>query len=228
MEPQLLATKLQVAVADASHNISEDEWDLATEMVSWGPLATEVRTLLAARIKSSWSSDFCSRAAEVRCAAALAASGHLTSVGWMHLRDLELPSCGDIPALARVVSSWVVLQNVTGDLGPLLANLTGTVLCMYDMELDQAATSSLVLGLQRGVKWLKLGGGARVHLHTLLSYDGNGGCVEVRCDDETADIYREEMREWAIRLNWDFGESGNGGIYLNKNKNIYLICTYYY
>ena len=217
MEPQLLATKLQVAVADASHNISEDEWDLAAEMVSWGPLATEVRTLLAARIKSSWSSDFCSRAAEMRCAAALAASGNLTSVGWMQLRDLELPSCGDIPALARVVWGRVVLENVTGDLGPLLANIRVTVgLYMYDMELDQAATSSLVLGLQRGVKWLKLGGGARVHLHTLLSYDGNGGCVEVRCDDDTADIYMEEMKAWAIRLNWLFGESGNTGILMQK------------
>ena len=213
MEPQLLATKLQVAVADASHNISEDEWDLATEMVSWGPLATEVRTLLAARIKSSWSSDFCSRAAEVRCAAALAASGHLTSVGCMHLRDLELPSCGDIPALARVVWGTVGLHYVTGDLGPLLANLRVTIgLNMFDVELDQAATSSLVLCLQRGVAELVLGAGARVHLHTLLSYDGNGRCVWVRCWGDTADTYREGMRVWAIQVNWGFEELGIWGI----------------
>ena len=157
MEPQLLATKLQVAVADASHNISEDEWDLATEMVSWGPLATEVRTLLAARIKSSWSSvsGICSSTAEVRCAAVLAASGDLTSVGWMLLWNLELPSCGDIPALARVVWGRVELRNVTGDLGPLLANLTVTVgLYMYDMELDQAATSSLSSAGWRSCCWV--------------------------------------------------------------------------
>ena len=215
MKPQLLATTLQVAVADASHTISEDEWDLAAEMVSWGPLATEVRTLLAARIKSSWSSvsGICSSTAEVRCAAALAASGHLTSVGWMRLRDLELPSCGDIPALARVVWGRVELRNVTGDLGPLLANLRVTIgLNMFDVELDQAATSSLVLCLQRGVAELVLGAGARVHLHTLLSYDGNGRCVWVRCWGDTADTYREGMRVWAIQVNWGFEELGIWGI----------------
>ena len=218
MSQHILASKLHLAVASLSHlsGLSSDGLDTAAELISSGHLAAEARTMLAARIESSWILD-CSRAAEVRCAAALAASGHLTSVGCMHLRDLELPSCGDIPALARVVRGRVGLQNVTGDLGPLLANLTVTVrLGMLDLELDQAATSSLVLGLQRGVKWLKLGGGARVHLHTLLSYDGNGGCVEVRCDDDTADIYMEEMKAWAIRLNWLFGESGNTGILMQK------------
>ena len=94
-----------------------------------------------------------------------------------------------------------------------MANITVTIgLGMYDMELDQAATSSLVLGLQRGVKWLKLGGGARVHLHTLLSYDGNGRCVWVRCWGDTADTYREGMRVWAIQVNWGFEELGIWGI----------------
>ena len=84
------------------------------------------------------------------------------------------------------------------------------------MELDQAATSSLVLGLQRGVKWLRLGGGARVHLHTLLGYNGNGRCGRALCASDTADTYREEMSEWANQVNWFFVELGNGGIYFNK------------
>ena len=215
MSQHILASKLHLAVASLSHlgGLSSDGLDTAAELISSGHLAAEAKTMLAARIKSSWSSGICSRAAEVRCAAALAASGDLTSVESMVQRYLELPSSEHIPALARVVSSLVVLQNVTGDLGPLLANLTVTVrLDMYDMELDQAATSSLVLGLQRGVKRLLLCAGARVHLHTLLSYDGNGRCVWVRCWGDTADTYREGMRVWAIQVNWGFEELGIWGI----------------
>ena len=87
------------------------------------------------------------------------------------------------------------------------------------MELDPAATSSLVLGLQRGVEELCLGGGVRLHLQTLLGYDGRGRCDEVWCEGDTADTYREEMKAWAIRVNWFFGEFGNGGILI-----MYLIA----
>ena len=71
------------------------------------------------------------------------------------------------------------------------------------MELDQAATSSLVLGLQHRVEELWLSAVVSLHLQTLLGYDGRGRCCEVWCEGDTADIYREEMREWAIRVNWD-------------------------
>ena len=85
--------------------------------------------------------------AEVRCAAALAATGHLTSVEYMMLRDLELPSTEDMPSLARV-SSKVHLDRVTGELGPLLFSLNCAELLIEDIELDHAATSR---GVSSGV-----------------------------------------------------------------------------
>ena len=63
-------------------------------------------TLAAVRIQS-WPS-----AAEVRCAAALAATGNLTSLEQMQLLDK------DISSLARVARVWVRLVIVTGDHGP--------------------------------------------------------------------------------------------------------------
>ena len=67
----------------------------------------------------------------------------------MQLRYLELPSSEDMPSLARVVSWRMELRNVTGDLGPLLSSLTCPGLYICNMGLDQAATSSLVRGLQQ-------------------------------------------------------------------------------
>ena len=101
--------------------------------------------VVATRIQADWSSSrYCTSAAEVRLAAALAATGHLTSVENMKLYNLELPSSEDMPSLARVVRGGVKLSNVTGDLGPLLSSLTCRELMILNMYLDQEATSSLV------------------------------------------------------------------------------------
>ena len=209
--PQLLAYKLQVAVASLSHleDLSEDVLEAAAEQINSGPLATEAMTKLAAMIESSLS--YCSRAAVVRFASSLAASGHLTSVEWMGLGDMELPN-DHLPALARVVREGVTLHNVTGDLANLLANLSSQYVGMHDVELDEAATRGLVLGLQQGVAVLVLCAGARVHLETLLDYDGRGRCDGVRCWGHTADNYREEVRGWATRVDWEFVEYEGGWV----------------
>ena len=110
----------------------------------------------------------------------------------------------------------MTLDKVTGDLANLLANITCQYVRLFNMELDEAATRGLVLGLQQGVAELRLGYGARVHLHTLLDYDGNGRCGEVGCSGDTKDIYLEEVRGWATRVDWEFVEDGNGGIQMYK------------
>ena len=69
------------------------------------------------------------------------------------------------------------------------------------MELDQEATSSLVQGLQHGVKRLVLWGGVRLHIQTLVEYDGRGRCGMVRCWFETPTNYLK-MNTWAKWVNW--------------------------
>ena len=167
-------------------------------------------TTLATRIQSSWTDDdddYWPSVAEVRCAAALAATGHLTSAEYMRLYNLELPSTEDMPSLARVVSRGVDLDRVTGDLGPLLSSLSCTDLGINNMYLDQAATSSLVRALQHGVEKLNLGysGRVRLHLQTLMEYDGRGRCGEVRCSPDTEDT---ELKTWSARVNWSVTDKG--------------------
>ena len=88
---------------------------------------------------------------------------------------------------------------MTGDLGPLLSSLTCRQLLMTNMELDQAATSSLVRGLQQGVEKLVLHRRVRLHIQTLLEYDGKEGCGEV---EYRGDTYLQEMKTWARRVKW--------------------------
>ena len=205
-----LAASIQSSWADSSYYPDSAELHSAAALVTSGHLPEDVMTNLATRIQSSLSYgdywDYWPSVAEVRCAAALATTGHLTEVKYMQLRNLELPNREDMLSLARVVSCEVALDNVTGDIGPLLSNLTCTELVIFNMELDQAATSSLVRALQHGVKELRLWWGARVHVQTLLEYDGRGRCGEVECYGETWDTCMEEIKTWAARVNWGVKE----------------------
>ena len=201
-----LKTRIQSSWSNPGYWPSDVEVHCAAALVTTGHLPLEVVTTLATRIQSLWSDVFywpC--VAEVVCAAALAATGLLTSVQFMRLRNLELPSTEDMPSLARV-NSWVALDNVTGDIGSLVSSLSCTELEISDMELDQAATSSLVRALQYGVKDLGLSYGVRLHIQTMLEWDGRGRCGQVRCSGDTRYTYREEMKTWAARVNWSVWE----------------------
>ena len=137
--------QLQSWLTDGNYRMSSDDYVTASQLLSDGYLPEDVMTTLATRIQSSWSRTYYyPSVAEVQCAAVIAATGHLTSVKHMHLANLELPIREDIPKLARIVSHSVNLETVTGNISPLLLSLNCTELSICDMELDQAATSSLV------------------------------------------------------------------------------------
>ena len=169
----------------------------------------KIRRRLATGIQSIWDERTLREAyspsvAEVRCAAALAATGHLTSVKNMNLVNLELPSSEDIHNLAKIVSHSVNLEDVTGNISisPLLLSLNCTELSICGMELDQAATRSLVRGLQHGVQAVHLRDDVRLHLETLLEYDGKGRCNYLVCYDSTREVYRDQLRTWADWVDW--------------------------
>ena len=285
-----LATWIHFSLTDRRYNLSDDEMDIAADLVTTGYLSEVGMKILATRIQGSWSRwKYLPSVAEVRCAAALAATGHLTPVEYMNLGNLDLTGIKNISSLAIGVRQRVELRNVTGDVGPLLSSLTCsdlwmtnmelnqaatcsgvrgrvkldkvtgdiapllssltcpelvisymelnqattcsgvrkkvdlryvtgdigpllsslscTHLLMANMELDQVTTSGLLRGLQHGVKGLELWGGVRLHINTLVEYDGRGWCGEVKCYCYivTADSYWKEIKTWAERINWDVG-----------------------
>ena len=63
-------------------------------------------------------------------------------------------------------------------------------------------------GLQQGVETLGLWGGARLHIQTLVEWDGRGRCGQGECAGDTRDTYKEEMETWAARVNWSVKYTG--------------------
>ena len=49
-------------------------------------------------------------------------------------------------------------------------------------------------------------GAVTLDIQTLEEYDGRGRCDLVGCYDDTAAPFREDMKTWAGRINWDLTE----------------------
>ena len=197
----------------ARTGLSSSELDTAADLVTTGHLSDDAMTALAARLQCSWIARRCTyfnqdNLAELRCAAALAATGHLTSVKYLILENLELPSSEDISSLARTVQSMIDVTKVTGDIAPLVTSLHCVGLTLNNMGVDQAATSSLVQCMRHGVKRLYLGlpmlgsDKVRLDIETLLEYDGRGRCEEVVCYFATLKTYGDQLSTWAARVDW--------------------------
>ena len=82
------------------------------------------------------------------------------------------------------------------------------------MELDEEATSSLVRGLQHGVEGLQMDG--RLHIQTLLDYDGRGRCGELWYYYYTGDTYQEEIKTWAENVNWGVTDYNSTSIVIKR------------
>ena len=204
-----LATSIQTAWPESCWP-GGAEVRCADALVTSGHLPEHVLTALASRIRGqeNWIEIYAD-AAKVECAAALAATGRLTSVKDMTLEDLELPSSEDIPSLVAQLSWEVHLINVTGDLVPLLTSLNSYRVELEDMALDEAATRGLLRALQYGVEMLVLRGSVTLHLPTLMNYDGRGKCKSLHCMDTSRSTYLPQMTAWAEGVGWvgwDFGE----------------------
>ena len=140
-----LATRIKSSWSHGGYCPSAAGVRCAAMLVTSGRLEENLMTTLVTRIQSSFNNEWTS-VAEVRCAAALAATGHLTSVEYMLLGHLKLPSIKDVPSLAKAITTKVWLSNVTGDFGPLLSSITCPELVISNMELGQTATSTGVSG----------------------------------------------------------------------------------
>ena len=204
-----LATSIQTAWPESCWP-GGAEVRCADALVTSGHLPEHVIATLASRIlRFQGLIKIRADAAKLECAAALAATGRLTSVKDMTLEDLELPSSEDIPSLVAQLSWEVHLINVTGDLVPLLTSLNSYRVELEDMALDEAATRGLLRALQHGVEMLVLRGSVTLHLPTLMNYDGRGKCKSLHCMDTSRSTYLPQMTAWAEGVGWvgwDFGE----------------------
>ena len=197
----------------------ETYFEAVLEDLHRGRLTEDDICEVSTTIQSSWSNPkYCPSFAEVTCAAALATAGHLESVQWMRLKNMEIPNCDnvDITKLAKTVVGGVYLDKVTGDTTQLFKSICSKGLSISNMDLGQEETLSVVQCLQLNVEVLYVGssdGPAMLDFETLKKYDGTGKCHKVVCHSGTKDTPRyvefiKELETWSTEIvKWDMETS---------------------
>ena len=76
---------------------------------------------------------------------------------------------------------------------------------MDDQSLGSEETQALVRAMESRVEEVHLCAELTLDIKILLEYNGQGKCMEVRCQTEFKDRYREQLRTWDLDLgrNWE-------------------------
>ena len=74
--------------------------------------------------------------------------------------------------------------------------------------------------MESDVKCVMLGREASLDISALTQYSGQGKCKRVYCLNITTDRHREEVKNWALRINW--------GEHEDNNDFLQIFCPKYY
>ena len=109
------------------------------------------------------------------------------AVSRLWLRNINLSEVPHASCLVGVRRQSVRLDNVTGDLAPVLELTRCGVLSVSSMVLGAGDTRALVTALAAGVDKLSLGydGEVELDMASLVTHDGQGRCCTVQCSDNT-------------------------------------------
>ena len=109
------------------------------------------------------------------------------AVSRLWLRNIDLAKVPHASCLVGARRHSVRLDNVTGDLAPLLEMTRCGVLSVSSMVLGAGDTRALVSALAAGVDKLSLGydGEVELDMASLVTHDGQGRCVVLQCSANT-------------------------------------------
>ena len=154
----------------------------------------------------------------ITCAASLAHHGLLGSVNDIRLEDFDLNSvpAEHLASLASSMTGGVVIINVSG-LVTILDSVKSELLDIRYQSLGSEETQALVQAMESRVEQVVLDYKVTLEIRVLMEYSGQGKCMKVWCDSDTADRYREQLRAWAKSRNWKVTGDWTGCFYIERN-----------
>ena len=112
---------------------------------------------------------------------------------------------GDMACLVRRTSDYLLIDNVSGDITPLLRSMERGRLTIRNMKLSTADTENLKFAMEQGPKTLSLGENSyqfKLDMETLAKYDGRGKCHEMSLCGSARSEYRAQAIQWARSIGW--------------------------
>ena len=150
--------------------------------------------LKASEIKATWMNPYWSASlTQVTSGAALANRGFLDSVKYLNLEDIDISSLSSIgfAKLSKCISDEVILNNVTGDISLMLANIRCN-LNLNNLSLTSLHTVSLVNAMKNRVRFVKMMN-VTMDMKIFSQYDGKGQCTffvfdSTNCQNQAATL----------------------------------------
>ena len=142
----------------------------------------------------------------VRLAAQLAWEGHLLSVKWITLENLDLSNIprDHVCKLTSIVTDRVHIYNITpaSHLDIILENVRCPLLWLSYMRLTEPQTRALVIAMTERLEKGRLGDDVTLDIQTLCQYNGRGTCRGLQVYDDTKRRYGEKLRQWGAEVGW--------------------------
>ena len=124
---------------------------------------------------------------------------------WLEDVDLSPVPAQHLASLASCGTRYLIIKNVSEcDLVSLLSSLKCERLNINRQSLGRKETRALVqaIDIESGVEEVRLGIEVTLDIEALAEYSGQGVCMKVTLDSDTADRYRKELVTWARTRNW--------------------------
>ena len=173
--------------------------------------------LKASEIKATWMNPYWSASlTQVTSGAALANRGFLDSVKYLNLEDIDISSLSSIglAKLSKCISDEVILNNVTGDISLMLANIR-CKLNLNNVSLTSHHTVSLVNAMKNRVRMVKMMN-VTMDMKIFSQYDGKGQCTFFVFDSTNFD-FKTKLQLWAQSVGWKTTISETSGIMILDN-----------
>ena len=118
-----------------------------------------------------------------------------------------------LASLATRVNWRVYINDVIGDLTPIVGNIKCEVLSISNVYLSSEVIQCLVTAMRNKVVGVVLGDWGDVLMNIELltqGYNGRGRCRYVMCHGETGRRYGPHLETWAARTGWKVDKSLGG------------------
>ena len=163
----------------------------------------------AAQIQANWSkSRHRPSVADIKRAALLCSEGHLTSVEYLNIEDIDITGIPRVQMekLASIVTRMIRIKNITHaeQLGGILSGIRQCPdLFLLNMKLSELETRALVTAMRDWVQTVTLFLDVTLDIEELTKYGGRGRCRKLWVLDECLTRYGgDRLRGWAAHVGW--------------------------
>ena len=116
--------------------------------------------------------------------------------------DLSTIPAEHLASLVSTLTGYFSIEKIRGcDLVAMMDSLKTPMVVIYCQSLNTEETGALVRAMESRVEKLWLGWKVELDIEVLKGYSGQGKCMWIKCYDDTAARYTDQLESWSRDTN---------------------------